>query len=81
MTVVATGINGNAESKVKLVTSTKQEKVEISPSYMKPRVNNGAAVAQQLDNSHESEIIKADKDPMMSEDYLDIPAFLRNQAD
>ncbi len=81
VTVVATGINGKVESKVKLATNLSQAKVEISPSYMKPRVNSCAAVAQQIDNSHENEIIKAEKDPMMSEDYLDIPAFLRNQAD
>lgn len=81
VTVVATGINGKAESKVKLVTNKAQENVEISPSYMKPRVNSSAVTAQHLDTSQENEVIKADKDPMMSEDYLDIPAFLRNQAD
>ncbi len=81
VTVVATGINGKAESTVKLVTNQPQEKVEISPSYMKPRINSSAAVAQHINTSQDNEIIKADKDPMMSEDYLDIPAFLRNQAD
>jgi len=81
VTVVATGINGKVESKVKLVPTQAQEKVEISPSYMKPRINSSAAISKQLDTNQESEIIKADKDPMMSEDYLDIPAFLRNQAD
>jgi cell division protein FtsZ len=79
VTVVATGINGTAEKKVKLIKTNTTEKVEISPSYMKPRVKTAAAHATAL--STDEEIIKADKDPMMSEDYLDIPAFLRNQAD
>jgi len=79
VTVVATGINGTEESKVKLVKNHTPEKVEISPSYMKPRVNSNTA--QKLDSHIEDDVIKVDKDPMMSEDYLDIPAFLRNQAD
>lgn len=81
VTVVATGINGKVEGKVKLVQNTVAEKVEISPSYMKPRASSNAATAQQIDHNHEAEVITAEKDPMMSEDYLDIPAFLRNQAD
>jgi cell division protein FtsZ len=79
VTVVATGINGAEEGTVKLVKNTPNEKIEISPSYMKPRINSNAA--HKVDLSHEEDIIKAEKDPMMSEDYLDIPAFLRNQAD
>lgn len=83
VTVVATGINGKNESKVKLVQKNTPENIEISPSYMKSRASNNpsAAVAHQSEHSHEPEMIKAEKDPMMSEDYLDIPAFLRNQAD
>ena len=46
---------------------------------MKPRVNSNTA--QKLDSHIEDDVIKVDKDPMMSEDYLDMPAFLRNQAD
>jgi cell division protein FtsZ len=79
VTVVATGINGAEESSVKLVKNAPAEKIEISPSYMKPRISSNAA--HKIDPNHEDEIIKAEKDPMMSEDYLDIPAFLRNQAD
>lgn len=88
VTVVATGLNGSCERKVTLVpNNTAAEKVEISPSYVKSRVanNTAQAVAPQHENNYENnfenEVIKAEKDPMMSEDYLDIPAFLRNQAD
>ena len=79
VTVVATGINGAEEGTVKLVKNTPKENIEISPSYMKHRINSNAA--HKIDANHEEDIIKAEKDPMMSEDYLDIPAFLRNQAD
>ena len=79
VTVVATGINGADQSSVKLVKNTPAEKIEISPSYMKQRINSNAA--HKVEMNQEDEIIKAEKDPMMSEDYLDIPAFLRNQAD
>jgi cell division protein FtsZ len=83
VTVVATGLNGSSERKVKLVTNNQPEKVEISPSYIKPRGNTAVspAVTNQIDNKPIDEIMTADKDPMLSEDYLDIPAFLRNQAD
>jgi cell division protein FtsZ len=84
VTVVATGINGKSEKKVSLVQNKMAEEVKISPSYVQPRVKSNLAQAtatnvEQIQN--DSSIIKADKDPMMSEDYLDIPAFLRNQAD
>ncbi len=84
VTVVATGLNGSSERKVSLVPNNSiTEKVEISPSYTKSRMTSNAAqaVAPQMENNFEKDVIKADKDPMMSEDYLDIPAFLRNQAD
>jgi cell division protein FtsZ len=81
VTVVATGINGTGEKKVQLVDSQPAEKVQISPSYIKPRQNGSAATAQQFNESLENETIIADKDPMMSDDYLDIHPFLRNQAD
>lgn len=84
VTVVATGLNGSQESKVKLVPKKPAEKIEISPSYTNARAsvsNTARAVAPQVDSSLDDMAIKADKDPMMSEDYLDIPAFLRNQAD
>lgn len=84
VTVVATGINGASQKKVSLVPNKMTEEVKISPSYVQPRVKTNLAQAtvtntDQIQN--DSSIIKADKDPMMSEDYLDIPAFLRNQAD
>ena len=83
VTVVATGINGKGEKKVQLVKPT-EERVEISPSYMPKRAShaiNTAVATQQFDKVEENTVIKAEKDPMLSEDYLDIPAFLRNQAD
>ncbi len=82
VTVVATGINGKGSQKVQLVPKHKEEKIEIAPSYQHTRTpsRSTSAVAQKID-AVEDEVIKADKDPMMSEDYLDIPAFLRNQAD
>ena len=81
VTVVATGLNGSSSAKVKLVQNTPQpEKIEISPSYVNTRINTGNSVAHKVEHKTEESIV-ADKDPMMSEDYLDIPAFLRNQAD
>jgi len=81
VTVVATGLNGSSSAKVKLVQNTPQpEKIEISPSYVNTRINTGNSVAHKVEHKIEESIV-ADKDPMMSEDYLDIPAFLRNQAD
>lgn len=81
VTVVATGLNGSATKKVQLVTKS-EEKISISPSYQSTRVQvrSSSAVAQKIDEVEDVEIT-ASKDPMMSEDYLDIPAFLRNQAD
>lgn len=81
VTVVATGINGDHEKKVKLVEKKPAEKLEISPSYINSRVNSGGAAAAHMTDHVEDTAITADKDPMMSDDYLDIPAFLRNQAD
>ncbi|MFK8010476.1 MAG: cell division protein FtsZ [Marinicellaceae bacterium] len=81
VTVVATGINGEHEQKVKLVDAKPADKLEISPSYMSQRVpTSGVATATKSEMIDDS-VITADKDPMMSDDYLDIPAFLRNQAD
>jgi cell division protein FtsZ len=81
VTVVATGINGN--NKVKLVENKPVEKLEISPSYINARVtNNTRSTASIQKPEHlDDTVITAEKDPMMSDDYLDIPAFLRNQAD
>ena len=84
VTVVATGINGASQKKVSLVPNKMTEEVKISPSYVQPRVKANltqATVTNTDQIQNDSGIIKADKDPMMSEDYLDIPAFLRNQAD
>ena len=84
VTVVATGLSGSCERKVTLVANkSAPEKVEISPTYVKSRIanNTAQAAAPQIDNNFENDILKAEKDPMMSDDYLDIPAFLRNQAD
>ncbi len=82
VTVVATGINESSEKKVKLVDKMPAEKFEISPSYKNARSHqsSSAAVAQTPEHLDET-AITADKDPMLSDDYLDIPAFLRNQAD
>jgi len=81
VTVVATGINGEHEQKVKLVEKKPIDNLEISPSYVNSRASNvGHATAQKTEQIEDS-VITADKDPMMSDDYLDIPAFLRNQAD
>ena len=83
VTVVATGLNGTAEKKVKLIKTPSQENIEISPSYRQSRVNTSAAKApiNTVESYKEESPLTADKDPMLSEDYLDIPAFLRNQAD
>ncbi|MCF6287683.1 MAG: cell division protein FtsZ [Proteobacteria bacterium] len=85
VTVVATGLNGTGVKKVQLVTNPNpEEQISISPSYPQNRVpsRSNSAVAQKIDEV-ENVAISASKepDPMMSEDYLDIPAFLRNQAD
>ncbi len=76
VTVVATGLNNAAKvSKPKAVhvarTGT-DDKIELPRKYTAGKTGVGPRLDEPL---------KADKDPMMSEDYLDIPAFLRNQAD
>lgn len=81
VTVVATGINGDHKAKVKLVETKAPEKIEISPSYVNSRVNSGNLTSGPSMDKIDEAVITADKDPMMSDDYLDIPAFLRNQAD
>ena len=81
VTVVATGINGEHEQKVKLVEKKPTDKLEISPSYVNSRASSGGHATAQKTEQIEDSVITADKDPMMSDDYLDIPAFLRNQAD
>ncbi len=81
VTVVATGINGEHERKVKLVDTKPTDKIEISPSYHSSRVPTGGVTTSHKTDHIEDTAITADKDPMMSDDYLDIPAFLRNQAD
>jgi len=81
VTVVATGINGQKDKKVKLVDKKPEEKIEISPSYMNSRMHSGNLATAHRSDHMEDSVIKAEKDPMMSDDYLDIPAFLRNQAD
>ncbi len=94
VTVVATGLGGSAEKKVELVkptVRTNTDELPISPSYVKSRLSSSNnTAAQQATTTHHVDLTKgieektplvADKDPMLSEDYLDIPAFLRNQAD
>lgn len=83
VTVVATGLSnstGKPQLKpVQVARTGTEDKIELPRGYVpgkvgtEPRVDAGKPT---LD-----EPLVAEKDPMMSEDYLDIPAFLRNQAD
>ena len=81
VTVVATGINDDEQPKVKIVPPKKVNS-EINTNYAQQRRAINTASQQKVDNTSNEEItIKAEKDPIMTDDYLDIPAFLRNQAD
>jgi cell division protein FtsZ len=88
VTVVATGINGKGHAaKVKIVEKPSIQKNEYHRNYGSNRMSstNGSNTAMNLNIDSQSikeELpLKAEKDPMLSEEYLDIPAFLRNQAD
>ena len=86
VTVVATGINGKGNTaKVKIVEKPIITKTELNKGYGTSRSTTSSNAAMNLNvdsqKSKEEIPIKAEKDPMLSEEYLDIPAFLRNQAD
>ncbi len=82
VTVVATGLRtGDSKPQLKPVQVTRtgtEDKIELPRGYTpgKVKTDTRADGKPVLD-----EPLVAEKDPMMSEDYLDIPAFLRNQAD
>ena len=86
VTVVATGLNGTAEPKVKLVKDLNSDEDRTSNPvldklYVPKRTTVGAGSSLMSDSDDDSVSIRAEKDPMMSDDYLNIPAFLRNQVD
>ncbi len=81
VTVVATGLRqSGAKPQLKPVTVARtgtEDKIELPRGYKSAApAGRGETAKPVLD-----EPLVAEKDPMMSEDYLDIPAFLRNQAD
>jgi cell division protein FtsZ len=73
VTVVATGLLGKGEQSVKLVANNNQEptKADGTPDYQK--LDRPTVIRQQ--NGGEAKVAGSDMD------YLDIPAFLRKQAD
>jgi cell division protein FtsZ len=82
VTVVATGLiqaGGKPQLKpVQVARTGTEDKIELPRGYKPATVKTEPT----LDSKPvREEPLIADKDPMMSEDYLDIPAFLRNQAD
>lgn len=82
VTVVATGIN-DQNAPVAIVPPKKME-TELNTHFSQKRrvtTTSTAANVETKSSVDENLSIRAEKDPMMTEDYLDIPAFLRNQAD
>ena len=80
VTVVATGLSSVADKPVKVVDNTAPKAVDGKTDYNKldrPAVSRRRAVAETQGNA----AVSQDVAPAPSVDYLDIPAFLRRQAD
>ena len=88
VTVVATGLGARIEKPVKVVDNTVQPVAVATPAATPPRQEQPAVNYRDLDRptvmrnqAHGNAAAAAKMNPQEDLDYLDIPAFLRRQAD
>lgn len=77
VTVVATGIGGERKPDISIVSREKEINRSVESQQSRPQLNETAQRHMQSTNQNKNEINKNKSE----HDYLDIPAFLRKQAD
>ncbi|ASK77920.1 cell division protein FtsZ [Paraphotobacterium marinum] len=77
VTVVATGIGGERKPDISIVSREKEINRSVEPQQSRPQLNETAQRHMQSTAQNKNEINKNKPE----HDYLDIPAFLRKQAD
>jgi cell division protein FtsZ len=87
VTVVATGIGKESKPDITLVTTSKpvqavaQEKPAVAAEEPKPAPLSQQAPAAETNVQQPASSAAVKSKPQADHDYLDIPAFLRKQAD